>query len=158
MSGLCGEDLSSLADGGTPFGEIVFIRYDDGPTSGAARCSAGTESYRFEMLASDIDGTYDRRAWDRGEEIRIFSLAVLPSTAFARFADALANSDTRQRIVEDEAYFNEVASILDAAVSPSLIIATHGISTDIIVACSVSEDEVASVQDWFSFMGFSGSA
>jgi len=42
-------------------------------------CSA---AYTFEMLALDGDGKYDSQAWDRGEEMRIFSLAALPLTVF----------------------------------------------------------------------------
>lgn len=153
MGKLCGEDLSSWVGRDAPFTQIVFIGYDDGPTSGAARCATNSETYRFEMLARDVGGAYDWQAWDRGEEIRIFSLARLPAAAFGRFAGVLSQEETRQRIVEDKGYYNEVCSILDAANPPELIIATHGIKAKIIAASQVSADDITAGQDWFSFLG-----
>jgi hypothetical protein len=154
MDKLCGEGLSSLVGGDSPFAQIVFMRYYDGAISGALRCASGTSvAYRFDVLAIDHSGEYDHQAWDRGEEIRIFSLATLPISAYERFESILSQDDARTRIAEDEDYFNAVYSILDAAGPPELVIATHGIATGIIAARQVSSREISSVQDWFSFLG-----
>lgn len=158
MSKLCGEDLSTWVGHDSPFIQIVFIGYDDGPTSGAARCAANSETYRFEMLTRDVDGTYDWPAWNRGEEIRIFSLARLPGDAFRRFAEALSQEETRQRIVEGEIFYNEIYSILDAVKTPELIIASHGIRARIIAASQVSADGITAGKDWFSFLGLTPGA
>jgi hypothetical protein len=155
---LCGKDVSSFIGGDSPFTDVTFIKYDDGPTSGVVRCRSSSETYRFEILARDFDGKYDWQAWDQGEEIRIFSLAALSELSYQRFLDVLSQPASRQKLAEDEAYFNEVYSILEEASPPKLIIATHGINTGIIAAQEVSSAEIAGVRDWFSFLGFSASA
>jgi hypothetical protein len=151
-SKLCGQDLSSLVGAESPFSQVVFVGYDDGPTSGAAQCRSGAGAYRFEMLDMDAAGKYDRDAWDQGREIRIFSLAPLPAPAFERLAGALSQEQAQARMAQDAAYFDEVRFILDAASPPELVIATHGISTPVIAAREVSATEIATTQDWFAFL------
>lgn len=154
---LCGKDVSSFIGGDSPFSDLTFINYDDGPTSGVVRCRLSSDIYRFEMLARDIDGKYDWHAWDQGEEIRIFSLAALPERSYQRFLEALPQSASSKKLAEDEAHFNEVNSILEEANPPKLIIAAHGINTKIIAAQEVISADIAGIQDWFSFLGFSAS-
>ena len=109
------------------------------------------------MLARDVDGKYDWKGWNRGEEIRIFSLSPLPAEAFEKFAYALSQNETRRKISKNEIYFNEVFSLLDEANSPELIIATYGIGTKIIAVRQVTLEEITYVQDWFSFLGLTTS-
>lgn len=153
MSRLCGLDVSFLVGKTVPFTQIVYLGYDDGPTSGAARCPASPETYRFELLTRDYDGTYDWEAWDRGQEIRLFSLAPLPLEAYERLGEILSREELRQKLVEDEAYYDEVASILEQAAPPDLVIATHGLNTRIIAASQVTVNDMANTQDWFAFLG-----
>lgn len=154
---LCGKDASSFIGGDSPFSDITFINYDDGPTSGVVRCRSNSDTYRFEMLTRDIEGKYDWQVWDQGEEIRIFSLAVISERSYQRFLDVLSQPASRKKLAEDEAYFKEVYSILEDASPPNLIIATHGINTGIIAAKEVTLAEIAGIPDWFSFLGFSAS-
>ena len=154
MKKLCGKDVLSFIGNDSPFDQVISIGYDDGPTSGAVRCSSSSETYRFEMLARDVDGKYDWEGWDRGEEIRIFSLAPLPAVAFERFASTLSQNESRRKISTNETYFKEAYSLLYEAGSPELIITTHGIRTKIIAARQVSLEEITYVKDWFSFLGF----
>lgn len=152
MSYLCGRPLPSPGGSAPPFDEIVFVGYEDGPTSGAARCRSGTDCYRFELLARDTDGTYDHGAWDRGEEIRIFSLAELPAENYHRLAEVLADEETRERIVDDEGAFGQVAEILEGSAEPRLVVANHGIATPVTAAREVSPGTLAEVTDWFAFL------
>ena len=153
MCELCEKDIESLVGGDSPFGQVIFIGYDDGPTSGAVKCATSSKAYRFEMLTRDIDGRYDWQAWDHGEEIRIFILAPLPTLVFEQFANALSQEESRRRVAEDEIYFSQVYSILDKADPPELVVATYGISTSILTARQISPGEFDSVHDWFSFLG-----
>src|SRR5262245_36096829 len=87
---LCGQPLDALVGGPSPFAKVIALDYDDGPTSGLVRCREDAESYRFEQVAVDIDGRVDHESWDRGEELRIFTLAPLPSEEFDRIVARLA--------------------------------------------------------------------
>lgn len=154
---LCSKEVSSFIGSDSPFLEVIFIRYDDSPTSGVVRCKSGSNTYRFEMLTRDIDGRYDRQSWDQGEEIRIFSLAPLSTKSYELFAGILSQPESQRKIAEDEIYFAEVYSILEKAGPPELVIATHGINTKIIGAKEVTLRDNVSVQDWFFFLGFTDS-
>ena len=153
QSTLCGRDLSLLVGPDSPFSRVEYIDYDDGPTSGAVQCRSRLETYRFELLDRDSEGKYDRQAWDQGQEIRIFALSVLPLPSFLRLVDILGRPESRKRMAEDATYFDEVHSILGAADRRELVIATHGIRTPIIAARGVIDADIASVQDWFGFLG-----
>ena len=151
MAKLCSKEVSSLKEQDSPFSEIIFLGYDDGPTSGVAQCKLSSATYRFEMVAKDATGKYDRQSWDRGEEIRIFTLATLPAESYQQFASVLSQPTSRNRVAEDEDYFKEVYSILETANPPYMAIATHGINKAILAAREISSGDI---QDWFSFLGF----
>src|SRR5262245_37097605 len=71
-------------------GRVISLAYEDGPTSGAAESADSSTSYRFELLAIDVDGVYDHDAWDRGEELRVYSLTKLAEGSFGRIVAVLS--------------------------------------------------------------------
>jgi hypothetical protein len=156
---LCGKEIGSWIGADCPFGNILFVDYDDGPTYGAAQCRSGSDTYRFELLARDTDGTYNHAAWDRGHEICIFSLASLARDQFERLNEILSADASRQRMSDDKTFYDGVRAILRDADAPQFVVASHGIKTSIIAARQVTRAEVAGIADWFSFLNlqpFSG--
>lgn len=145
MCKLCEQDVL----GSSPFGKVVFLGFDDGPTSGAVKCYSTPAAYRFEMLERDLDGKVDWERWDRGEEIRIFSLAPMEIEAFNRFSVAFLEYESRRAVGE-----SDITDIFDEPCVPEFVIASTGINTAIIAVRPVSEVEIKSVTDWFSFLGF----
>lgn len=150
---LCGQNVAALVGQESPFVKVLFVGYDDGPTSGAAQCPTRTECYRFELLARDIDGKREPEGWDRGEEIRIFSLASLPMSSFYRLEAVLSDPSSRDKMAHDQAFYDNVNAILVDASPPQLVIATHGIRTSIIAARRLNPEEIGNVEDWFTFLG-----
>jgi hypothetical protein len=153
---LCEHDVSSLVGGESPLAKVLFIAYDDGPTSGAAQCRVSSESYRFELLARDIDGKYDAEAWERGEEIRIFSLASLPLGSFQQLDRILSDPASLRKLEEDQAFYDQVNGVLAESSPPEFVIATYGIKTKIIAARHLSATDLANTKDWFAFLGLEG--
>jgi hypothetical protein len=72
------------------FSKIIAFGYEDGPTNGVVQSADGATAYRFELLATDIDGAYDYEAWDRGEELRVYSLTMLLAGTFERIVGILS--------------------------------------------------------------------
>ncbi|MEY9697560.1 hypothetical protein ABIE71_000303 [Bradyrhizobium diazoefficiens] len=149
---LCGEEISFWIGADCPFGNILFVDYDDGPTYGAAQCRLGSDTYRFELLARDTDGTYDYAAWDHGREICIFSLAPLPHDQFERLKEILSADTLRERVSEDNTFYNGLRAILGSADAPQFVVATHGIKTGIIAGRQVTPADFTGIADWFSFL------
>jgi hypothetical protein len=157
---LCGKEISSWIGTDCPFRNILFVDYDDGPTYGAAQCRLGSDTYRFELLARDTDGTYDYAAWDRGQEICVFSLASLPYDQFERLNEILSTDASSPRMSEDKTFYDGVRAILGNADVPQFVVANHGIRTGMIAARQVTPAAVSGIADWFSFLNlqrFSGS-
>ena len=161
---VCCQRLSALTEGRSPFSKIIAFGYSDGATSGVVQCGICSAAYTFEMLALDVDGKYDRQAWDRGEEIRIFSLAALPAQAFARLVEPLARLEAPRWPVwvpsRDPskaqllaAIDQEVNAIIHAASHPRVVVAASDLLKSISVAREVTAEQLTSVQDWFAFLG-----
>jgi hypothetical protein len=161
---VCCQHVSFLTGARSPFSKMIVFGYYDGATSGVVLCGGCSAAYTFEMLALDGDGKYDRQAWDRGEEMRIFSLAALPSQSFARLVDTLtrieapkwpvwvpsrASSQEQLLQVVDK----EVNAIVSAASHPGLVVASSALLKKIAVAHEVTTEQINTVQDWFSFLG-----
>lgn len=158
---ICG---SAPPNGVPPFGRFIVLGYSDGPTSGAVECADGSAAYRFELLASDDDGAYDREAWDQGEQLRVYSLAALPTGTFQQLADVLARVEepgwpvwvprwTFESQDLAEAIESEVDALLDAAPSPDLVLATGSIVREVLAVKAIHDQDLADVRDWFTFMG-----
>jgi hypothetical protein len=157
---ICG---SAPPNGASPFGRFIVLGYSDGPTSGAAECADGSAGYRFELLASDDDGAYDREAWDQGEELRVYSLAALPAGTFQRLADVLARVEEPRWPVwvprwtfESQDLARGIEGEVDAlmAAPPSdLVLASRNIVKEVIMVKAASHQDLVGVRDWFMFLG-----
>jgi len=130
----------------------LFVAYNDGPTRGALQCRLTSDTYRFELLARDSNGTYDSAAWDRGQEIRIFDLTPLPLKQFKQLNRLLSMKAAYSRMAEDKAFYHRVHALLATADPPLFAIATHGIGTKIIGVRNLLPNDVGTVVDWFSFL------
>ena len=164
-SRLCGIRVPGGLATTSPFSKIIAFGYDDGPTSGIVRCTGCAEAYRFDVLASDVDGIYDFAAWDRGEELRIFSLSRLSEGAFERAVDVLSTAEaprwpvwvpgvyphlpTLDRLVD-----TDIASILAGADRPCLIVAAAGLLQPMVAIRDHPAGGRLSDSDWFALLGF----
>jgi hypothetical protein len=163
-STVCSLDVASLLGTAPPFARVVAFGYDDGPTSGVVECTGGDLAYRFDLLATDVDGTLDPAAWDRGEELRIYALAPLPPNTFGRIVAALATAQQpRWPIWLVQGGFGggslpasreaEVAALLDLAAPPELVIASSGLLQPVAAAGGWPADGTNGVRDWFAYLG-----
>ena len=66
----------------SPVLKILALGYYDGPTDGLLQCENGLV-YRFEILAWDSEA----------QDVRVFSLAPMPPTAFDRLAELFARRE-----------------------------------------------------------------
>ena len=164
---ICNQTVTALLGDSPPFGKVIALGYHDGPTLGAVQCAGGTDAYRFELLAIDVDGVYDGAAWDRGEELRVYGLAPLPLGSFERivrilsaieqprwpvWAPGMATSAAGlDRLVE-----REVRPLLDAAGRPTLAVAGPGLLLPVRAARALEpgETDQPPQRDWFAFLGF----
>jgi len=161
---VCCRSVSALTGAQSPFSKLIAFGYSDGATSGVVLCGSCSAAYAFEMLALDVDGKYDPAAWDRGEEMRIFSLAALPTQAFARLVEALSDLEAPRWPVWVPAHDpskgpllatvdQEVDAVVGAASTPQLVVAASDLLKRILVARQVTAEQFTSIQDWFSFLG-----
>jgi hypothetical protein len=144
------------------FAKVIAVGYEDGPTAGAVQSIDGTTAYRFKLLATDIDGVYDLDAWDRGEELHVFSLTMLPSGSFERIVAALSQIEEPTWPVWvpgmrhpshaiDELMAREVEPLLDEAVGESYVVATASL-----IGPPSAVDHLVDLeqpQDWFARLG-----
>ena len=148
----------------SPFGKIIALTYDDGPTGGAVACRSCALAYRFERLHTDVDGVYDRAAWDIGEELHVFGLAPLPANAFDRIVTRLSEvepprwpvwtpgmpstSDDLERIVE-----RGVVPLLEEAGPWQVIVAGAGLQRPFVAVRHTDRAHVPADGEWFAWLG-----
>lgn len=77
----CCQHLLRDSRANSPFGRIVSLGFYDGTTSGVARCSHCSKSYRYELIA-----------WDSGQDLRVYSLSALPQGSFDALVGLLSSS------------------------------------------------------------------
>ncbi len=170
MTSLLCEHRARALPGGEPiFSKAIALDYRDGPSWGAVQCASCTAAYRFDLLAIDVDGSYDRAAWDRGEELRVFGLAILPTGGFERVVNLLSSVEhprwpiwaptmTGTAAELPALVETEVVPLLEAAGSTRLVVATQGLLAPIRVSRAIDgrvNDRKWSDRDWFSLVGLS---
>jgi hypothetical protein len=77
----CCEHLLRTSPVRSPFARVVSLGFYDGTTSGVAQCSQCSRSYRYELVA-----------WDSGQDLRVFSLAILPQKSFNEVVKLLSGA------------------------------------------------------------------
>ncbi len=143
-----------------PFARILGLAYYDGVTSGVAESATSSACYRLMMLDELPD-------WDEGNDIRIFSLALLPAGSLDRIVEVCPDreharwpvwvpswrfdSESAQQSAE-----REVQSVLDNAAPPHMVIATDAGLRTIMASRQVTEEDLAKVSDWLAFLGLAG--
>lgn len=164
-SQLCGIKVTGEFAANSPFSDVVAFGYDDGPTTGIVRCAGCADAYRFDVLAIDVDGIYDNASWDRGEELRIYSLSPLPAGTFDDIVALLstvepprwplwipgirAPSPDLDRLVE-----TNVNPILAVANRPRLLVAAGGLLQPIVAIRDDPGNYERTEADWFALLGF----
>ena len=140
-----------------PFSRVVGLGYYDGPTDGVAESVDHTTCYRFELLDELPD-------WDKGNDIRVFSLAALPPGSLDALLHVCPGSEHATAPVwvpiwkfdstaAQETAKREVQRILDRAAPPEAVIATDASLSTVIARRSVTDDDLRRVKDWFGFLG-----
>jgi hypothetical protein len=152
-------------DAALSFARAIVLGYEDGPSTGAVQRADGSAAYRFELIATDVDGLHDRDAWDRGEELRIFALSPLPHGSFEHIVSLLSavesphwpvwvpgarfSSRALDRIVQDQ-----VVPILEIAGDPQLVMAAPGLLASPVAGRELSNGSgKPQQQDWFAYLG-----
>jgi hypothetical protein len=162
---LCGRNPTDQVGAASPFAKIVAFGYEDGPSIGIVRCVDCSEAYRFEMLATDVDGLYDQAAWDRGEELRIFALVPLSEGAFDRIVTLLSSVEepiwpvwlpgvSRRSPELDRHIEADVSEILGTAGHPRLIVATADLLKPFVAIRDYPAEDGQAPLDWFAVLGF----
>ena len=164
-SKLCGKALLGRRGARSPFAKLVAFDYDDGAVSGIVCCEGCANAYQFDELARDVDGLHDRAAWDRGEELRAYSLAPLPADAFDRTVKLISSAEApnwpvwvpgiRQSSPHLASLIeNEVAAILASSEPPTLLVATAGLLQPIVAVRDYPATAGQAPVDWFALLGF----
>ena len=162
---LCGRPIAAWRGTASPFAKIIALGFDDGPSTGVVLCQGCSGAYRFELIAIDVDGTFDHAAWDRGEELRVFSLAPLPEGSFDRIVAALAAIEAPRwptwapgvdlRAPElDRLIESDIASILHGADRPTLVVVAAGLLQPFVTIRESPEPNGRTPTDWFALFGF----
>jgi len=148
----CCKDTLSAENAHSPFSRIIAFDYYDGPTSGVIQCKQCLDAYKFEMLA-----------WDEGQDVRVFSLALLPSHTFTRLMKALAplgspswpvwvpvweyQTDSLREAVEQEVQY-----LLNEADSPQYVIAAQDLLNTLLRFKEISQENYPIGQNWFDLL------
>ena len=168
---LCCQYITSSTGTQSPFAKMICFGWYDGPTEGVILCERCSASYRFEMVAADV-GKYDYSSWDRGEEIRIFTLAELPTGAWEQFVALLSqtvtptwpvwywnSTDKFSSADAEKDFIQKLHRIFHHSSPPTLVVAAHnfGLHKEIVRAKDLATNDIASFQyeDWFSYLEFS---
>jgi hypothetical protein len=140
-----------------PFSRVLGLGYYDGPTGGVAESGDGSACYWFEMLDELPD-------WDEGNDIRVFSLAALPSGSLDRLIRIFPGSENAtsplwvpiwrfDSTAGREAAEREVERVQASAAPPQVVIATDAALSKVIARRSVTDDDLRRVKDWLGFLG-----
>jgi hypothetical protein len=147
------QHLAHFRGGKSPITQILALGFYDGPTNGLLRCGEDGRVYRFDLLDDDLE-----------QDIRIFGLAPLDSNAMTRLVEALSPyQESRWPVWVPRWEFPKEAirsaldnltdQILNGAGPPEFAIATSDLVKEILLAKEITVEDLASVADWFSFMG-----
>jgi hypothetical protein len=130
----------------SPVCRILALGYYDGPTEGLLQCEAG-RVYRFELLAWDAET----------QDVRVFSLAPMPSVAFDLLAERYAHHEKPRWPIWVPSWYEdpkeETAAILAQAGEVEWVIATEDLMGTILAAKRVRPDDLRAVTDWRPFLG-----
>jgi hypothetical protein len=160
---LCCKDIEARIDDRSPFNRMVIFDWYDGPTSGILVCQACTAEYAFSMID-----------WDPQHEIRVFSLAGLPSGSLQEVIDFFGEApewpvwfpaQLKTPTEEFRSRLGILDQILEKAGMPKFIvawsrsrnrpIASRPLQPEVLqeIADWFTLDDPGRVWDWFSYLG-----
>lgn len=147
----------------SPFEKIIAFDYEDGPTAGLVHDDDRPATYRFDVLAIDVDGVHNHELWDRGEEVRIFKLAQLPSGVFDRFLELLTAVESPRWPIwvpglcsSSEAVQDLIAREIDLLLETTRadqIVAASSLLSPILASATLPPEAKLNEVDWFAFLG-----
>jgi hypothetical protein len=134
-----------------PAQKILALGYYDGPTSGLLKCDDG-RAYRFEIVA-----------WEpETQDLRVFTLASIPTTAFERLVELFARREAPRWPVWvpswHEGVREETAAILKETGSIEWAIATEDLRGDFVAVRRVQPTDIVGVAKWNVFLGLGDDA
>ena len=150
----CCEHSKQERNFASPFTRALVLGYYDGPTEGLTECSRCGKVYKFDLLA-----------WDpAGQDLRVFALAPLPSTALRRLIEANARYEKPRWPLwvplwqfpsdEDrEAMKRLTEQVLREAGPAEWVIATYDLLGQIASSKKSTVAELSQTTDWSSFLG-----
>ena len=153
----CCRELARVPGGaGSPFTRIIALDWYDGPRSGLLQCEVCGREFRFELLDERLDE-------GDGPDLRVYSLAPLPAGSIAKVVAALAGTHPPAWPVwapiwtfpDPEAKAAAEASVdrvIEQAARPELVVVTRDLAAEIREARAITDDDVATVDDWVSFL------
>lgn len=138
----------------SPITRVLALGYYDGPVNGLLQCGPNGPHYKFDLLTWDI----------KTQDLRIFSLAQLPSAAWQQLTEAYERFwEPRWPIwcplwqfpteVDRNATERLTKDVLDQAESPTWVIAATDLLGEIQAAKATNENEIRRVTDWCMFLG-----
>jgi hypothetical protein len=143
----------------SPVTRVLALGFYDGPTNGLLQCGANGPVYKFDLLDE---------VWDaEGQDLRVFSLAPVFSTALAQLAEAYANLLTPRWPVWAPIWSFPTASeqaamealtdqVLQQAGPVQWVIATRDLMGPIAAARAVTSENGSRITDWPHFLGLPG--
>lgn len=152
---ICCQKLVGAQNALSPFQKVIALDYHDGPTAGLLQCKECSRAYRFNMVS-----------WDDGQNVRIFTLALLPEGSFAQLESAYAQHQApiwplwvpRWEFPSDDAKHtleSRTEEVLGRAGPPQLVLASEDLSNRILLGKAITSQTIATVRDWFAFLGLS---
>jgi hypothetical protein len=150
-----GQELHEGSNYPSPFTKLLGLGYYDGPTNGLLLEGQDGRVYKFDLL----DELYN----SEGIDLRIFSLAALPSEAFDQLVDALCRYKTPHWPVwvpiwqfptpdVREAIDRVTNQVLQQAGAIQWVVAAFDLLEEIVAARPASVHNVEQEKDWFSFL------
>jgi hypothetical protein len=160
---LCCQELVGITNIPTPFGKVIVLDYHDGPTLGLAQCAECSRAYKFNLVATDEDGKFNRDLWDAGTELRIFALAEVALQDFQQCIELISGFQTPiwplwiirwHTIPSDDrsVLIKEIDMQIQALNVPSIVIECSDLLETLFAVKSSPSVTPGSTSEWFNYM------
>jgi hypothetical protein len=139
----CRENLAGHLEACFSYSNMEVLEYYDGPVEGVVHCGMCGTAYRFNMLD-----------WDGEHEIRVFSLAPLPTELFLQFKEIISKQP--KGIVPEgydrEAPYERSRQLLDQSGPVQFVVAWRRSDARVLAIRTVTDEDRGAVGDWSSWM------
>ena len=144
----CCEHLPKTSPVRSPFSKIISMSFYDGTTSGIAQCSRCLRSYKYDLVA-----------WDSGQDLRVYSLAVLPARSFDVLVKALSATTSPTwpvwfaPVPSDREAQTAIDNELARAAQPSCVVVSSHLEKQLLVGRVLTSAALASLRSGKQFPG-----